>query len=87
MNRRVSAVIIVLGVIAFGVVSCRFMNKLNKARIEKKQKTAFEQSFVARHVVCDSCGVVSPMEVAHVNRRKFQQCPACGAKAARPIVY
>jgi Zn finger protein HypA/HybF involved in hydrogenase expression len=87
MDRRVSAIIIVLGVIAFGVVGCRLFSKLNKHRIESKQKTAFDQGLVAREVRCDNCGVVSPMDVAYVDRRHFQKCPACGAEAARPIVY
>ena len=87
MNKQVSAIIVLVGIIAVIYAGVRLLNKQTKARTEKKQKAAFEHRVIALEVACDQCRAVSPMEVLHDQRRKFQVCPECGAKQARPIVY
>jgi ribosomal protein L32 len=87
MNRQLSTVLVLLGIIAVIIVGIRLVNKQTKARTEERQETKFKQRVMAREVVCDQCGVVSPMDVIYTERRRFQVCPACGAKKARPIVY
>ena len=87
MSRQAGAVVVLLGIVAVIVLGYRLVSKQTKARVEEKQKTAFHQRLMARQVVCDECGAVSPMDVPHTERRRFQVCPECGAKKARPIVY
>jgi ribosomal protein S27E len=87
MNKQLSTVVLLLGVIVVVFVGIRLISKQAKARTEEKQKTAFKERLMAREVVCDDCGVTSPMDVIYTQRRKFQVCPSCGQKKARPIVY
>ena len=87
MRRQIGAVIVLLGIVAVIYAGARLMHKQSKARTEEKQKTAFGRRVMALEVACDQCRAVSPMEVLHDQRGKFQVCPDCGAKQARPIVY
>ena len=87
MSKQVGTIIMLLGIVAVFVLGYRCVSKGTKARIEARQKKAFEQALAGQEVQCDECGEISSMNVPFIDRRKFQVCPKCGAKKARPIVY
>jgi peptide subunit release factor 1 (eRF1) len=80
--------VMLIGVlVVFVVLGIKCWHKGHQARIEKKQEVAFERNAISEQVGCDSCGAFSDMEVPYTERRRFQVCPDCGEKRARPIVY
>jgi len=87
MNKQLSTVIVLLGIIAVIVLGIRYYNKHHAAGVEAKQKTDYEEGLATDQVWCEACKATSKLDVPFKERRTYQVCPACGEKKARPIVY
>jgi len=87
MNRQLSTVIVLVGIVAAIYLGVKYYNRQHKAAKEAEQKEAFEADLVANEVVCDACGTVSKLDVPFRDRYTFQKCPRCGEIKARPIAY
>jgi len=81
------ALIVALGVVAMVYLGYKVVDSWHDESTLAEQEKAYKEAPIAQEVACDACGAVSPMEVSREQRRKFQVCPQCGQKLARPIVY
>lgn len=87
MNKQARTIVLFLGVAAIIFVVIKLVSARSKAAGEERFKKTYAEDLVAQQVWCDSCQETSDLDVMFKDKGKFQVCPNCGEKTARPIVY
>jgi DNA-directed RNA polymerase subunit M/transcription elongation factor TFIIS len=87
MNKTARLIVLFLGVVAAIIIIYKLVSAQHRVLAEKEQVKAYKEGLVAQEVWCESCDTTSPLEVMFKDKARFQVCPKCGEKAARPIVY
>ncbi len=81
-------VVLVLVVGAIVAIVVTVVNERKKARSQIDIKEAFEEGQVSQEIYCDNCReTTTGLVIKRAFSQRYQDCPACGQKKGRPIVY
>jgi hypothetical protein len=81
-------VVLVLVVGAIVAIVVTVVNQTKKARSHINIKETFEEGQVCQEIYCDNCRETSTgLSIKRAFAQQYQDCPACGQKKGRPIVY
>jgi uncharacterized protein YlaI len=89
MRRDLVVIILVVAGAAAAVKLGLWVAAQQRQRVgRERSRQEWSASQCSQEIVCDACGErTTGLVLSRAEAGSFQVCPACGAKAGRPVVY
>ena len=86
MGMRIA--VLILGIAAVAYLGHSLWSRQHKEKSEKQFKKEWLENQASQEIFCDSCGeTTTGLTLSRNEACLYKQCPECGEKTGRPVVY